>query len=179
MCCLFCVLLSPRPTVFEHIAWFFEKVKGEVHVWIVWVPKPRGKLLPALAHSCLDCTDSPGSRENCTRSRRRAWKDRERCHYPADKHWGGGGGGGREGRYTCDTGSVSGVSDPQTAGGMDARSLVGGETAECRKHECSVLDILKDIQNLVERSHIINVSRNCCILRSERAQTLKDCHLPR
>lgn len=58
-------------------------------------------------------------------------------------------------------------SDPQTAGTMDSRSLAaaplaGGETVECCKHECSTLDILKDVQNLVEMSYIVNVSMTHC-----------------
>lgn len=46
---------------------------------------------------------------------------------------------------------------------MEPRSLAavlpaGGETTECHRHECSMLVILRDVQSLVERSNIINVS---------------------
>lgn len=77
----------------------------------------------------------------------------------AEKH------GGRR-TLMCDSRSVSGVSDSQTADTMDSGTLAtvlltGRETAKCCKLECNMVDILKDVQNLVQESNIINVSKKC------------------
>lgn len=135
-----------------------KKSKGAVHIWIGWVLVPRGRLLPTQAHSCVDCADSPGSCENSTYNSCAAGKERTLCYYlwtnMAKKDanmW-------HQPCLWCLW--------PQTEGSMEslaavlpARETAGGSPA-AHKHKCSMLDVLSEIQSLVERSNIINVSMN-------------------
>ncbi len=131
---------------------------------------PQGRLLPTEAHSCakLHWLARPPS----------TW-----WYLPAWRRTGSSviicGQTQRNRKLKCDTTPVSLCLRPQFEESMEPERTVpdlaiktGGGSPETYKHESSMQDILSEIQSLVEKSNIINVSMSCFWCTSRRIYQL-------